>query len=412
MIAALPGREKLWQALSGAAVFLAISALLFFRNTQIFLAPEPWAEDMAVFLRDEYERGFPDTAFALYAGYIHLLPRLIAWLSLKAGLGNAMFVMNWSVLLIKCVICLLILRSREIPSSLMRLAIAGYLILIPFVNEIYNNVTNLQWWLIPLMALLILRRDGSLWALLTDAVILLLTGLTGVNSVIFAIPCAYLLIKDRTMGSVVRNSVVIICALVQFYFLCASGRSGDGSLVFEGGLSDLICIFVGRVVFHTLFKSDVSLVVGIPVLALFAGMLALNLRRYGNLREVRFITLFAAVYAAVILYNLLKSERDPEVLLTGFSGERYFVFLRICAFALLISTLDIILKTPRLQGNRGKIMAVIFLLLAVVLVRRYPVSFPSGSGYSADIERFEAVKPGEGVTIHFPPDWNCALVKK
>ena len=90
----------------------------------------------------------------------------------------------------------------------------------------------------------------------------------------------------------------------------------------------------------------------------------------------------------------------------GFSGERYFVFLRICAFALLISTLDIILKTPRLQENRGKIMAVIFLLLAVVLVRRYPVSFPSGSGYSADIERFEAVKPGEGVTIHFPPDWN------
>ena len=46
MIAALPGREKLWQALSGAAVFLAISALLFFRNTQIFLAPEPWAEDI------------------------------------------------------------------------------------------------------------------------------------------------------------------------------------------------------------------------------------------------------------------------------------------------------------------------------------------------------------------------------
>ena len=367
---------------------------------------------MAVFLRDEYVTGLPDTAFALYAGYIHLLPRVIAWLSLKAGIGNAMFVMNWSVLIIKAMICCLILRSPEIPSALMRRALAAYLILMPFVNEIYNNVTNLQWWLIPLMALVILRRSESFAAILADAAILLLTGLTGVNSVIFAIPCAYLLIKDRTVGSVVRNSVVIICAILQFYCLCASGRSGDGSLVFEGGIADLICIFVGRVIFHTLFKSDVSLMVGIPALALFAWALALNLRHYRTVREVRFITLFAALYASVILYNLLKSEKDPAVLLSGFSGERYFVFLRLCSFALLISTLDLILKSPRLRKNYKKIMAALFLVLAVVLVRRYPVSFPPGSGYSADIERFEEAEPGESVTIHFPPDWKCALVKK
>ena len=57
-------------------------------------------------------------------------------------------------------------------------------------------------------------------------------------------------------------------------------------------------------------------------------------------------------------------------------------------------------------------MAVTFLVFAVLLIRRYPVRFPSGSGYYADIAKFEAAKPGDTVTIHFPPDWKCELRKK
>lgn len=87
-------------------------------------------------------------------------------------------------------------------------------------------------------------------------------------------------------------------------------------MAFEGGMADLICIFVKRVIFHTLFKSDAPLLLSITVLAAFIALAALNLRRYRKLRAVQFIALFSAVYTAVIFYNLMKSEKDPEVLLS------------------------------------------------------------------------------------------------
>ena len=404
--------ERLRPALKEAALLLLVFLLLFFRNWRIFIFPEPWAEDMAVFLRDEYSTGFPGTAFSLYAGYLHLLPRLIAWLSLKAGLPHAMLVMSWSVLFIKLLACALIYRSKEITSPLMKGSIIAYLVLMPFVSEIYNNVTNLQWWLIPLMAVIILRHKTSAASLAFSAITILLTGLTGVNSVMFALPCAYLMAKERTPASVIKNSIVILCALVQFYFLCTTGRSGNGRTVYEGGITGLICIFVQRVIFHTLFKSAAPPIVSIPVFALFLAALALKLRHYRNLLTVRFLSLFAAAYAAVILYSILKTEKDASVLITGFAGERYFVFLRLCTFALLVSSLDLLFSSRHLRRNYRKLMAASCIALALVLVRRYPVSFPSGSPYYADLERLEAAKSGDLVTIHFPPGWKCDLRKK
>ena len=407
------GREPLKEALGGAAVLLFMLVLLFFRNWRMFVCPEPWAEDMAVFLRAEYVTGFPDTAFALYAGYIHLLPRIIAWLSLKAGFENAMLVMNWSVLLIKAVTCFLILRTSLICSRLMRAAITAYLILMPFADEIYNNVTNLQWWLIPLMALIILRRGQSVPLLILEALILLLAGLTGVNSVIFAVPCAYLMIKDRTPESIIKCSAVILCALVQFYFLYTSGRSGTGRIIYEGGIADLISLISTRIILHTLFKVSAGTVPAILLLVSFTALLAFMLQRFRTVREVRFIALFAGVYTAVIMYNILKTEKDMDILLTGFAGERYFVFLRICVFALLVSALDLLFKSPHLRGNYKRLLTVTCLILAVVFVRRYPVKFPFGFEYYADLDRLEAAKPGENITIRFPPpDWNCVLRKK
>ena len=76
----------------------------------MFIYPEPWVEDMLIFLPHEYFIGFPKTAFMTYQGYIHLLPRMIAWISLKFGLQHAMVAMNWTVLFIKIMIFYLIYR--------------------------------------------------------------------------------------------------------------------------------------------------------------------------------------------------------------------------------------------------------------------------------------------------------------
>lgn len=410
---ATPGSESAAQPFSEIFLLLVIAMLLLGRNPMIFIYPEPWAEDMAVFLGDEYNTGFPATAFSIYAGYIHLLPRIIAWISLKAGLSGAMLVMNWSVLFFKVLTCFMIYKSREIGSILIKYAIIAYIVLMPFASEVYNNVTNLQWWLIPMMAVIIMKRETGAFSLLISVILLVLTGLTGVNSVIFAIPCACLMIKQRTPDTLCKNSVVIACALVQSYFLYTSGRSGTGKIIYEGSITDLISLFVSRVIFHTLFKSDTSAWISVTVFTVFISLVIFNIWHYRKIMAVRFVALFAACYTAVIMYNILKTEKDCCSFIDGFAGERYFVFLRLCTFALLVSSLSLLFKTPALRKNYKKLMTISVIVLCAVLLKRYAVSFPFCFDYYTDLDLLAEASPGETVKIHFPPaDWSLDLTKK
>lgn len=216
-------------------VMSVISLLLVMRNPALFIHPEPWAEDMTVFISDEYNIGFPSTALIPYSGYLHLLPRIIVWIALKFDFSNAMMVINLAVLLIKVLFFLMIYKSKEITSKIIKFSLLAYLTFLPFCEEIYNNVTNLQWWLIPFLALIILKHETNVYETLFDIFMLILLGLTGVNSVMFAVPCAYLIYRAKTKTSLIKNLLVIICACIQFYFLHTSGRADTGKIMYNGG---------------------------------------------------------------------------------------------------------------------------------------------------------------------------------
>lgn len=406
------GRIRALPEVPPVIVLLVIFLLLFFRNMRIFVCPVPWGEDFSIFISQEYSTGFPRTAFTLYAGYIHLLPRIIAWLSVKAGIPISMFVMNWTVIMIKVWIFYLIYKSEEISSRTVRLSLLGYLVLLPFCDEVYNNVTNLQWWLIPLMALIILRRDSGLPAIVSGVLVLVLTGLTGVNSVMLALPCVFLMFRNRTRGCLIKCLTVIICACVQFWCLYSSGRSGNGTVMFEGSLLDVINLFVNRVIYTTLFKFHTESPACILVFAVFLAVLALNLWRFRKQAAVQFLFLFAAVYTAVIFYNFIKTMKDFHELMTGWAGERYFVFLRICTFVMLVSTLEILFRHISGRSGLRKLMLCLFLVLSIVLVRHYRVRFPSDYPYWSDVERFEEARHGESVMFHYAPGWSTALTRK
>ena len=177
-----PGLRKF---LTAVLFFAAVILLMFFRNPRIFTDPEPFWEDMSIFLAEEYITGFPDTLLITHSGYLHVIPRIVAWIGLCFGLSHAMAVMNLIVLFFKALTAWLVFSSKEITSSFIRCSLSAYLVLLPFPTEIYNNITNLQWWLIGLMAMLIIRRESSVRGLLFSCVLLLLSGLSGVNSILF-----------------------------------------------------------------------------------------------------------------------------------------------------------------------------------------------------------------------------------
>lgn len=404
---------KVKQILSSTSVLLLIFLILFFRNPVLFRYPMPHGEDLGVFLGQEYSIGFPDTALILYAGYIHLLPRIIAWISLKFDWSNAMLVMDWTVMFIKVFIFYMIFKSKEINSNLIKFSLLMYLLLVPWADEIYNNVTNLQWWLIPLMMVIIIRRETSTFGLIFSCCVLLLSGLTGINSIVFAVPCVYLLLKVKTKDCLLKTLIIVLCAFIQLYCLLSSSRMGKGleyNYIFSmggGWIVNLINMFVIRVIYQTLFNLPSTSSANIFVFLLYISILAVNLYYYRNSIIVRFIFLFSIIYSISILYSLIKIHPNLEFFIKvtrgGAACERYFVFLRICSFILLISSLNMVFKYILKPEFYKKFMAYSCFLLCLVLLHCYPSgiqAFQVRSKYYADIEKIKTAKVGEIVTIH------------
>ena len=398
-------------------VIFGILLLLLFRNTRLFTHPIPWGEDFAIFIYDEYNIGFPNTALMLYAGYIHLLPRIIAFLSMKFDISSAMIVMNWSVLLIKTMIFYLVFRSKEIKSNLIKFSLLTYLILLPLCDEIYNNVTGLQWWLIPLMALIIVKRDTDVFQLSFDIFVLILTGLTGINSVLFAVPCIFLMVRVRTKDCFIKCVIVILCAFIQYYCLNKSGRTATGDVImYKGGVLEVINLFVNRIMYATLFDISSTNYINVAFFLAYMLMLVLNLVYYRKQVAVQFIFLFALIYTALIFFNFMKICQNFSGIMSslhGLNNEHYFAFLRICSFVLLVSSLDIVFRLLFSDKKYRRLMAYSCFLLFLFVVKNYPVYFLFNDQYYTDIAKFELAQTGEVVKFTYaPPGWATELTKK
>lgn len=120
----------------------------------MILKPQPWAEDGIIFIQEHLSFGL-FAIFQDYAGYLHLLPRIITLFSIELsellGLGIQItpFIMN-SLSVLTAVTCVTYLLSSDfnwLSSYRKRVATVLSIILIPTIFEVYGNVTNLQWWL-------------------------------------------------------------------------------------------------------------------------------------------------------------------------------------------------------------------------------------------------------------------------
>jgi len=69
------------RALTVIVVFGVTVALLFARAPDALRAPQFWAEDAVIFWVQQYEHGLLGSLLRPLAGYLHVMPRLIAALA-------------------------------------------------------------------------------------------------------------------------------------------------------------------------------------------------------------------------------------------------------------------------------------------------------------------------------------------
>lgn len=337
MNAAADGEAALRPA--AGVMFALCAAALLLKSPDAFGNPQFWAEDGAVFFQQQ-PAGAAPAWLQPYAGYLHLLPRLVAWLATFAPLAVVPAVYAYLSLAVNAA-CVASLAQRLLPSKLALAALAGVL-LVPTSGEVFGTLTNSQWFLqLFLLAWCFLPggpRHGALRVALALAV--LVAALTGPFSLLLAVLHALALVvalawRDLRpwLGAIAadggreRLAALWLGAAAQAVFLARAPQVAGGSLALDVRLEAL-----GRWTQGHLF--DAAPLPGwlfLGLLAAMAGFVLLRPRPDADRVTAPFLGLVLALAAAEVV--LAAGKADVVGMDLGY-GDRYFVLFKL-AFWLL-----------------------------------------------------------------------------
>lgn len=186
-------------AVQAAALGLVLAVIAWLRLDSTTRATV-WAEDGAVFLGARLASGPVDSVLQVYAGYLHVVPRLLTELAvLVAPVDDyAQVVTALSCAVAGAVGAGVFVCSRPlVHSPLVRVALAAATVLVPAAPiEVMGNLANLHWYLLWLSPWLLLARPSRWRWSVVLGVVALLVGLTEIQAALF-VPLAVVTLRDR-----------------------------------------------------------------------------------------------------------------------------------------------------------------------------------------------------------------------
>jgi hypothetical protein len=312
---------------------LAAALVLVMRKPDSFINPQFWAEDFSPFFVDAGTVG-SKALWWPYNGYLHLLPRLIAWLTapLNPAIQPAAYVAA-SLGVTLWVVAQALSPRLELPGKPW-LALA--IVTVPHTGEIFLNPTNVQWVTALALIITLLKRDPETtndW--IEDGVLLGIVGLTGPFSVLLAPLFVTRALLRRTRASWLIAGAVAITAGIQGWFIYHAPALPD---LGAWHWVDLVGVLAVRLPMTMALGEQWPVKMGYawtaPLgAALVAGMVFLSCWR-GRWRIVR-LYLFAAL--VLVLVAAVKRVRpDTWAFYDTFNGDRYFYVPKVLAMWLVV----------------------------------------------------------------------------
>ncbi len=178
-------------------LFLIAAVLLFLKSPDAILNPQFWAEDGPIFFAAQFHHALPQL-LTPYAGYLHVVPRLVAWAANWFDFAKAPLIYNSTAILIDAAcIAYVSLRLRHwFPHWAVFLSF----FIVPAAGDIFGTITNAQWFMqfVLAAACLVPDRKGAKTPIalrVAGYIALALAGLSGPFSVLVtgAAICAMLL---------------------------------------------------------------------------------------------------------------------------------------------------------------------------------------------------------------------------
>jgi hypothetical protein len=325
-----------WAALKGwqrtAIIVVATLAALFIRRPDAFFRPQFWAEDF-IFLILAEKLGW--VTFTLpQSGYLHLMPRTIAWTAtrLDPALQPAFFLLGWLIVLFAVVFSCLS-RRLDLPYKPL---LAAAVVLVPHTGEVFFNPTNVQWVAALGLLLTAFKAEPVRWLdWLVDILFVVFSGLSGPFAM-FTLPLfARRLWNRRTAASAFLLTGVIAAALIQSWFIYHS----PPDLEFVGPFSayDLVVNIAYRLPDNVFFGAlltgaagqSAALIVGAITLA-FVGFSVWQIGRVPEHQlHRRDIAWFIGYLVCLLGITTIRKRFD----LWGFgditNGDRYFFIAKV-----------------------------------------------------------------------------------
>jgi hypothetical protein len=329
-------RVRLW-----AAIVVATSWMVA-RKSWALLTPQLWAEDGTIHLNDNDQWGLH--AFLLpYRGYLHTIPRLIAWLASRVADPAYWPAIYNGACLIITVLLLVRLASRriELPAKPGLILAFG---LLPNSGEVLFNITNVHW-ITGLFLVLqsIIARPTTFTQRCGDFLVIVLVGLTDPSAIIFLPLFVWRWWRARHGDNLAVLLLVVACASVQGYLIAKTGPHFEAqsqplhvlSLLQTAGSRLIIWPFFGAKAVSLIAPVVQAVIATGVIVALFGWAARPDLRRPARLHLMAawFLLSFACIY---------RSRPDTWGMpLENLSyAEPYFFLARLLLFWLVIWEFD------------------------------------------------------------------------
>ncbi len=377
------------------------TGLILLLHARIYVQdPGFWAEDLKVFWRDQYAHGLAASLFSPYSGYLHAVPRLIAWGAWVFPIGLHPLVYFWSAFALTAWTGSLIAAS--VGSAFAGLAMAAALVAVPDIGEVWLTPTNLQWVLgCALPVVLLMPRSPALFVRIQQAVLVVLAGLTGP----FAIVAAPLWLAalwrawrtpDDSGVPTLSAALAALTAAVQGAVLLANAGDGLGD---RGGLPQAVAA-----VMQLLRAQPVGL--ALLTAAICCGLLVLALAPARD----RGIRLGFIVFGGIALISAAtKLGVDTASIRPLSAGDRYFYVPTVMLSFAMITLVS--WPSSRIAWvTAPAALVVLAVMVGVAVTTPLTARLPAAS---TGVWREMSAEIGKRtVSITIPPQWTIEIPPK
>jgi len=389
-------------------VLIVSIVLLLGRGYHRFEYPQFWAEDGRNWFADAHNSGIVATVAKPYNGYLHILPRLIAstvsWLRPDVA---AIMIFVWWVL-IQAGMAIMIWRRRLVIGSRLTNLVLILVILAPYAQEIFGNLTNLMWYGAVLMAVLC-AIASKVRLSVAEYVVAAIVGLSGPHSILIGAIIAFGVLIKRRRYDPFFCVIIAACATISAYLVVFSGRNATevdyplllmpaivGKHVMLGGVAGLDVV--------TVVGAKVPLIVFWVLGAVAFGVLGWGVVR-GNMLEHELAALAILIVFASMISPVVANDNVSfaDMMIPGV-GSRYW-FVPILAMKCQVMMLTLRMKSRMAVG-------LIWLCLAYGIVMDYRIGAYPNEDFMSDVARFEEARRGSVVDMSiYPPGWSMTIVK-